>query len=373
METSKKLELLADASRFDLSCACGTKDQERRHRGADGLWLYPVSLPGGGTAIMLKTLMSNVCVNDCRYCPFRTDRDVPRCVLGPEETAKIFMDYVRRSRVVGLFLSSGVMRDPDYTMDRVIAAASILRKKHQYRGYIHLKIIPGASKAAVETAVALANAVSLNVEAPTRAAFAPLSRKKDYDRDIVALVKYISVLTAPGSLHAKVKQTTQFVVGASTEKDKEIIHAAYGLYRRLKLQRVYYSAYQHGHGDPQLPGEQNARHQAGGILTREHRLYQADFLLRKYDWALDEIPLEADGNLSPCADPKQRWADLHPERFPVRLRSAERRELLRVPGLGPTLVNRILKVRRESGLRDLKDVGLRGKNLEKAARYVAYE
>ncbi len=160
MDVHQKLRLLADASRFDLSCACGTKKGDHRTRGQDGLWLYPVSLPSGGVSIMLKTLLSNACVNDCRYCPFRCGMDGPRTQLLPEEVAELFMGYVRRGGVFGLFLSSGVMRDPDHTMDRMVAVARILRREHRFRGYIHMKIIPGASDAAIEVSADRLNAAS---------------------------------------------------------------------------------------------------------------------------------------------------------------------------------------------------------------------
>jgi predicted DNA-binding helix-hairpin-helix protein len=363
MDAHGKLELLADASRYDLSCACGTRDNgDHRRRGSDGTWLYPVSLPGGGTSIMLKTLMSNACVNDCRYCPFRAGRDLPRTSLEPDEVASLFLDYVRRRGVFGLFLSSGVQRDPDFAMDRVIAAARILRERHRYRGYLHLKIIPGASDAAVEEAVSLASAVSLNVETPTPSAFRLLCASKDFERDIVRPTRLISSLTAKGGPHARVKQTTQFVVGAAGEKDSEILRATFGLYRRLGLSRVYFSAYQRGAGEPGLPGER-----AEGLLTREHRLYQADFLLRKYRWGLSDILCGSDGNLPLDVDPKQRWADAHPEFFPVRLATAGREDLLRVPGLGPVLAGRILRFRPRS----LREAGLRGERLSRASRYVA--
>ncbi|MFA6003639.1 MAG: radical SAM protein [Elusimicrobiota bacterium] len=373
MDTQQKLELLADASRYDLSCACGTKDgSDHRRRGAHGMWLYPVSLPRGGTSIMLKTLMSNACANDCRYCPFRCGQDIPRCTLSPEEVAAAHLDAVRRYGVFGLFLSSGVMGDADFTMDRMIAAASLLRQKHQYRGYIHLKIIPGASDEAIAQAVGLASAVSLNVEAPKASYFRTLSQKKDFDRDIVRPIKLISRLTAPGTRYARVKQTTQFVVGAAQEKDADILQATYGLYRRLGLDRVYFSAYQKGLGDASLPGESSTAEPAD-LLTREHRLYQAEFLLRLYKWDVSDIVLESDGNLSLTADPKQRWAQSHPEFFPVRLRSAEREALLRVPGLGPVTADRILNARKQGGLRRLEEAGLRGVRLEKAAAYVVAE
>ncbi|MDY6914599.1 MAG: radical SAM protein [Planctomycetota bacterium] len=372
MDTRQKLRLLADASRYDLACACGTNRDEHRRRNPDGMWLYPASLPGGGTSILLKTLLSSTCVNDCRYCPLRSDRSVRRCTLGSEEIAEVFMDYVRRRRVVGMFLSSAVCRSPDHTMDRMIAVADILRRKHRYRGYLHLKVIPGASDAAIEQMLSLASTVSLNVEAPTRSAFASLSKAKDYDRHIVQPTRLISRLTARGNRYAGVKQTTQFVVGASDETDADLVRATFGLYRRLRLNRVYFSAYQQGLGDPSLPGERNAA-DPHGLLTREHRLYQADFLIRQYKWDLADICFEAGGNLSLAVDPKQQWADRHPEFFPVRLRSAGRDALLRVPGLGPITAGRILRTRRKGILRSLKDVGLRGKRLQKASGYVVME
>ncbi len=373
MDTQRKLELLADDSRYDLSCACGTKDDDHRRRGPGGTWLYPASLPGGGTSIMLKTLLSNSCVNDCRYCPLRNNQDCRRCTLEPEELAGVFMDYVRQRNVFGLFLTSSVMRNPDYTMDRMTAAGEILRRKFGYRGYIHLKIIPGASDAAIARALSLASAVSLNVEAPKRSAFAALSEKKDFDRDIVRPMKLISQLTARGNRYAGVKQTTQFIVGASDETDSDIVRATFGLYRRLRLNRVYFSAYQRGLGDPSLPGERKAPSQPGDILTREHRLYQADFLIRKYKWDLDDIFFESDGSLSLAADPKQRWAERHPEFFPVRLGSADRNALLRVPGIGPITAGRIITTRRQGRIAGLEDIGLAGKRLEKAARYIVMQ
>jgi len=373
MDASERLKLLADASRYDLSCACGTKDDEHRRRGRDGLWLYPVSLPSGGTSIMLKTLLSSACANDCRYCPLRRQRDIRRYTLTPEEVADAFMDYVRRENVFGLFLTSGVLRDPDHTMDRLVAVARLLRGQHEYRGYIHLKVIPGASDAAIEEALRLASAVSLNVEAPKRSAFAALSTSKDFDRDIVRPMRLIARLTARGSRYARVKQTTQFIVGASTETDRDIVQATFGLYRRLHLDRVYYSAYQRGLGDPSIPGERAGAAPPEDLLTREHRLYQVDWLIRKYGFDADEIPLEADGNLSLQTDPKEMWAQRHPERFPVDVNRADKFELLRVPGLGPVSVNRILAIRaRGSRVRSVADLGRPCQRMRAAERYLKF-
>jgi predicted DNA-binding helix-hairpin-helix protein len=322
---------------------------------------------------MFKTLLSNACTNDCRYCPFRADRDLSRCTLAPEEVAAAFMEYVRRRAVFGLFLSSAVVRSPDWTMDRMIAVARILRRQHGYRGYLHLKIIPGASDAAIEEAVSVSSAVSLNVEVPTRAAFRPLSARKDFERDIVRPMHLISRLTARGTRCERTRQMTQFIVGASDETDAEIVRATYGLYKRLGLSRVYYSAYQKGLGDPAIPGERAGGPSAEALATREHRLYQVDWLIRKYGFRDDEIPLEADGSLSLAEDPKTLWARRHPERFPVDVNRAGRYELLRVPGLGPMTVRRILQVRRGGGrVRSLDDLGRPGRRLTRAAPYVTF-
>ena len=368
----RKLRLLADESRYDLSCACGGGGDDHRRRGPDGVWVYPASMPRGGPSVMLKTLLSNACVNDCRYCPLRCDRHVRRYALAPEELAEAFMGYVRRREVFGLFLTSGIVRDADFTMDRMLAAVRILRRRHQYGGFVHLKIIPAASQAAIEEALSLANTVSLNIEVPKRSSFAALSRRKDFDRDIVAPIKLISRLTARGGPYARVKQMTQFIVGASDETDADIMKATFGLYRRLGLSRVYFSAYQRGLGDPSIPGERNAP-RPEDLLTREHRLYQAEFLIRKYRWDLADLDFEPGGSLPLGTDPKQRWADGHPEFFPVRLRRAGRQSLLRVPGIGPVTAGRILETRRTGILRGLRDVGLRGKRLAKASRYVVME
>src|SRR5208283_5972896 len=180
MDTIEKLKVLSEDSRYDLACACGTASDGHRKRGLDGKWLYPVALPEGGYSVLLKTLLSNGCKNDCKYCPLRSESNVRRYTLQPEEVAAIFMEYVRRKKVFGLFLSSGVMNSADFTMDKINAVARLLRYKHHFKGYIHLKIIPGASDAAIEDSVSIASAVSLNIETPGKKHFDLLSNKKDY-------------------------------------------------------------------------------------------------------------------------------------------------------------------------------------------------
>src|SRR4030042_4125589 len=219
MDTIEKLKVLSEDSQYDLACACGTSKDDRRKRGLDGKWLYPVALPQGGYSVLLKTLLSNACANDCKYCPLRSGSNVRRCTLSPDEVARIFMEYYRRRKVFGLFLSSGVIGNPDNTMERINTVARLLRGRHEYRGYIHLKIIPGASDAAIEEAISLSTAVSLNIETPGRRHFELLSGKKDYERDIIRPIKLMGKLTAKGARFSKVKCTTQFIVGASEETD----------------------------------------------------------------------------------------------------------------------------------------------------------
>ncbi|MCL4457319.1 MAG: radical SAM protein [Nitrospirae bacterium] len=373
MDTVEKLKILSNDSQYDLACACGTNKDDRRMRGLDGKWLYPVTLPNGGYTILLKTLLSNACANDCKYCPLRSETDVRRCTLQPEETANIFMEYLRKKKVFGLFLSSGVIGTPDHTMDRINAVARILRYKHKFKGYIHLKAIPGASDAAIEDAFSLASAVSLNIETPGKNRFDLLSGKKNYERDIIRPLKLMSELSRKKERFSKVKCTTQFIVGASDETDSEIVKYMFGIYKKLKFQRVYFSAYQKGLGNPYIPGERGITDNPEQTFMREHRLYQADFLVRRYGFNADDIILDRTGNLRLDKDPKQVWADSHPEFYPVRINMADKEALLRVPGIGPDSVSKILKFRREKKITRIEDLGIKGKRLEKAKQYMICE
>ena len=373
MNTIEKLRMLSEDSQYDLACACGTARDEHRKRGSDGRWLYPVPLPQGGYSVLLKTLLSNACVNDCKYCPLRSGSNVPRCTLSPEEVAGIFMNYLRSKKVFGLFLSSAVTRDPDHTMDRINAAARILRYRYEYRGYIHLKVIPGASDAAIEDALSLASAVSLNIETPERCHFELLSQKKDYGRDILRPLQFIARQTGKGMPYERVKCTTQFIVGASRETDAELLQSLSWIYDSLEFHRAFFSAYQKGLGTPDIPGEQRFLTSPEETFTREHRLYQVDFLLRRYKFDHREIPLDRSGFLRLDKDPKELWADEHPEFYPLRLNTAEKMALLRVPGLGPDTVRRIVQTRREQRITGPAQLGVKGKRLEKILRYVLFE
>ena len=381
-DTRQKLEILSEDAQYDLACACGSSDNEHRRRGPQGKWIYPVTLPNGGTSVLFKTLVSNVCSNDCKYCPLRANQDVRRCTLNEEETVNTFLDYYNRGEVFGLFLSSGVLGTPDATMERLNRIAKILRYRRNYRGYIHLKVIPGASANAIEEAVKLSSAVSLNIETPGAKHLAKLSDKKRFIEDIVEPIKLISRLTGRGNKYERVKQTTQFIVGAADETDSEIVKYMWGLYDRLNLRRIYFSAYQkvgnddsntlfsrRPQGDASIDTPQS---QIDNIFVREHRLYQVDFLLRRYGFSESDIVFDQQGNLSLDTDPKESWAKRNPQYFPVDVNKASRYELLRVPGFGQITVDRILEHRKTARIKTIDDVGKTTVRLRKANDYLTF-
>lgn len=392
MTTQEKLDILSKDAQYDLSCACGTKKpEEHRKRTQTGdAWLYPVTVASGGTGIMLKTLLGNVCHNDCLYCPLRCQQDFKRVALGPEELASFFMDFMRKRHLIGLFLSSGVMGTPENTMDRLIATAEILRRKYRYRGYIHLKIIPGASRSSIDAALSYASAVSLNIETPGASHFSKLTHQKNYHTDILEPLQYILQQTRREAAHARVTTSSQFIVGASDETDKDILTYCNTLYGQMGMDRLYYSAYQKGLGDASIPGENvpqlpqpliaentlfpelesPATIGDDALLVREHRLYQADWLMRIYKFSFDDIPFTDSGHLDLTKDPKQIWADQHPEFFPLSVKKAELQDLLRVPGIGPTYAKRIVEHRHNDGIYSLRSLPVPPFVLSKALPYM---
>ncbi len=369
-DTQRKLEILSADAQYDLACACGTREDGHRIRGAQDQWIYPITLPSGGTSVLFKTLISNVCSNDCKYCPLRADQDVRRCTLSEDETVRTFLDYFNRGEVFGLFLTSGVLGTPDATMEQLNRIARILRYKQGFKGYIHLKVIPGASANAIEEAVSLSSAVSLNIETPGANHLARLSTRKRFIEDIVNPIKLISRLTGRGNKYARVKQTTQFVVGAAEETDAEIVKYMWGLYDRLSLKRIYFSAYQKGLGDISI--DEHKKQDPGEVFMREHRLYQVDFLMRKYGFTEADICFDKTGNLSLDIDPKEHWAKLHPECFPVDINKASKNQLLRVPGLGEITVGRILERRKSLKIKNVDDFEKLSSRLVKAGEYLRF-
>ncbi len=367
-----RLTLLSEQSKYDLAGACSTGAAgEGRKRSSDDRWIYPVIMPDGKRSMMFKTLISNGCSSDCGYCPLRAEIDTRRCSLTPMEVVNLFLHYRRTKKVNGIFISSGILGTPDITMERLNTIGRILRYRENYRGYMHIKIIPGASDAAIEEAVRLASAVSLNIETAGERNFSLLSEKKNYLKDVIAPMKLISSFTKDRERFGRVSFTTQFVVRAAGETDNELLRYMDGLYSRLGLKRLYFSAYQSGEGRADLPGE-GSDISASDRLNREHRLYQADFLMRQYGFDANELPLDSNGNLPLQHDPKQGWADANPDRFPVNINRAGKKELLRVPGFGPTAVKRILAVRKKGQLSSIDGITKQRYNLDKAKRYIKF-
>ncbi|MBN2497783.1 MAG: radical SAM protein [Deltaproteobacteria bacterium] len=355
-----KLRLLAGQARFDIACACGL--DPGRERGLDGRWIYPTVMPDGSRQMTLKVLMDNACTSDCSYCAQRAGRDTPRDRFRPEELARLLDELIRAGLVKALFLSSGLGSDAVRSMDRMLDTVAIVRRRYAFRGFVHLKVLPGAQRAQVEQAARLAQRLSVNLEAPNARRLRAISERKALEPDILERMGWIADAIRDRRLLAK-GHTTQFVIGAADETDAEIVTCTDRLYRDFDLGRAYYSKFQPVAGTP-LEGRPPAP------FMREHRLYQVDFLLRKYGFARDEIPFEPDGNLSLAVDPKTRWAQLRPGLFPVEVNRAEREVLLRTPGLGPVSVERILAARCQGRIRSPAQLARLGVRVAHAAPYL---
>lgn len=362
LDTDRKLELLGDAARFDAGEDALAVSPARRAGAVElGRCISLAQRSGGKPVRLLKVLQTSVCENNCRYCAFRRDRDVRRAAFRPDELAGAFMDLYRARQVEGLFLSSGLSRNLDATIERMIATVEILRRRHGFRGYVHLKILPSSDRATLERVIALATRVSINLEAPNAERLAALSAEKSF-ADLEAHLRWAHELrqaspVAPGGL------TTQYVVGAAGESDAELLATSYRLYRDLGLARAYYS----GFGPvPDTPLEDRPATSA----RRELRLYQADFLLRDYGFAPDELAVDRAGNLPGETDPKLAWARAHPQAFPVEVNRVDRATLLRVPGVGPKGASALLAARRRGTIRDIDDLRALGIASGRAAPFV---
>ena len=362
MDLEQKLDLLGAGAQADLACgSCG--EGQTRVRDDIGRWIYPAVRPDGKLIRMLKILQTNACEKDCYYCATRRQREQPRTTFQPDELARVF-DQIHRARLAeAIFLSSGVAGGGTRTLERMIATADLLRHKYAFRGYLHLKLMPGAEPAAIERALQLADRVSVNLEAPSSEHLAKLSSTKRYAEELLAPLYLARKLIANDPRLQNKTMTTQFVVGAADETDREIMARTAQLYRELRLARVYYSAFQPIENTP-LDGR------APTPLIRENRLYQTDFLFRQYGFTFDELVFDARGNLPTEADPKMMWALHHPEFFPVELNRASREELLRVPGLGPTSVRRIVQLRRTRKFQTIEQLARVGADAQRAAPFV---
>ncbi len=320
--------------------------------------IYHAKMPGGKTIPLLKTLLSSACERNCNYCPFRAGRNFRRATFKPEEMAKTFMDLYRAGIAEGLFLSSGIIGGGVKTQDKLIETAGILRHKHQFRGYLHLKIMPGAEKAQVERAMQLANRLSVNLEAPNDRRLAALAPMKQFIAELVRPLQWIEEIRQSKPAHGGwngrwPSTTTQFVVGAAGESDLELLSTAEYLYKHVRLARAYFMAFSPIHDTPleNYPAENP---------LRQNRLYQASFLFRDYGFDLEEMPFTEAGNLPLDTDPKLAWAQVALRDDPVEVNRAKREELLRIPGIGPKGAATILAARRRGTLRQVRDLQVIG-------------
>lgn len=354
MQLIAKLGILADAAKYDASCASsGAPKRSSRGReglgATDGMGICHSYTPDGRCVSLLKVLLTNFCLYDCQYCVNRRSSNVPRARFTPEEVVRLTLDFYRRNCISGLFLSSGIIRSADYTMEQLIRVAQLLREEHNFRGYIHLKTIPDADPLLIEQAGRLADRLSVNIELPTEASLQRLAPEKQVRtiRQAMGTIHHGQQAVA-GEINAPrftpAGQSTQMIVGADATDDHTILGNAESLYQGYGLRRVYYSAFS------PIPDSPTSVPLAAPPLLREHRLYQADFLMRGYGYKAGEL-LAGSGNLALDIDPKLAWALANREVFPLDVNRAEPALLARIPGIGLRSVQRLVALRRERRIR----------------------
>jgi predicted DNA-binding helix-hairpin-helix protein len=371
MDQLEKIRILSEnkdveedgPGRFSFS-QCGLKPNEET--------LPDVSyarLPGGGTIPLLKTMVSSICEKNCNYCAFRSGRDIPRAIFQPDELANTFLELANKKIVQGLFLSSGILGKGIISQDKIIETAEIIRKKKKFRGYMHLKVMPGAEKDQIRELMKYADRVSINLEAPNPERLETLAPKKDFFNELFTRMKWIHEIRATEDAHASWKNkwpsiSTQFVVGPAQENDRELVSASAYLIEKFRLARVYFSAFSPIMNTPfeNIPAESQ---------LREHRLYQASYLLRDYGFQNEDFYFEDSGNLSLELDPKMTWAERNLLIEPLEINKATREQLLRVPGIGPKKADLILHYRRgKNSIHTLEDLKGLGVSYAKSGRYI---
>ena len=365
-DTMTKLAQMGEATIYEPA---GDQPQQERRRvpyqsRSLAECITNVTTPTGKRPI-LKTMMTTACERNCFYCPFRAGRSkTQRMTFTPDEMAGVFDTLQRANQVEGLFLSSGIIKGSITTQDKIINTVEIIRKRYDYKGYVHLKIMPGVEYDQLYRAMQLADRVSVNLEGPTQERLSALAPKKDFQQELLSMLQLAEEIrrTHP---HEKLAGTvTQFVVGAVGDTDQELLSLSNRLYRQMGLARTYYSAFS--------PVEQTPfENLSPAHPLREHRLYQASFLLRDYGWSVKDLTFLQDGNLRTDIDPKRAWAEIHLRYAPVEVMKAERGQLLRIPGIGPIGADAIIKARRQGNLTDLTDLQKLGIHApEQAAPYI---
>ena len=378
LDTRAKLAILADAAKYDASCASSGTVKRNSAGGkglgsTEGMGICHSYAPDGRCISLLKILLTNSCVFDCHYCINRRSSNVRRARFTVEEIIGLTIAFYKRNYIEGLFLSSGIIASPDYTMEQLVRVAQGLREIHDFRGYIHLKTIPDADPALIAEAGRFADRLSINVELPTETGLAALAPEKDAARIRGAMRGLKSAIEDNRDARARYRtapkfapagQSTQMIVGADGTDDSAIVAASAGLYRRFGLRRVYYSAFS------PIPDASAVLPLKAPPLIREHRLYQADWLLRFYGFSLGEVQAATSGGQLPLdVDPKTAWAMKHRDSFPVDINTAPRERLLRIPGLGVKSVNAVLRARRQRRL-GLADLGRLARGIERLRPFV---
>ena len=363
----EKLRILSDAAKYDVSCSSSGSSRKNTNNGLGNAAINGIchSWSADGRCIsLLKILMTNYCIYDCKYCINRKDNDIERAILTPDEIVKLTINFYRRNYIEGLFLSSGIIKSADYTMELMIAVAKKLRLEEKFNGYIHMKVIPGASRQLINEIGLYVDRVSVNIEFAENTAlklFAPDKKPTDISTSMGLIRKNMIenaedkkiFKSTPSFIPAG--QTTQMIIGASGESDYAILSRSENLYKNFDLKRVYYSGYVPVNKSGILVSTEQAV-----PMIREHRLYQADWLLRFYDFKAGEILDEKDPFVDPLLDPKTNWAIKNSHFFPIEINKASYKDLLRVPGIGVTSAKRIVMTRKYSTIRyeHLKKLGI---------------
>lgn len=377
MSIMEKLNILSDAAKYDVACTSSGTDRQNDGTGIGNCAKAGIchSFSADGRCIsLLKILFTNECIYDCKYCINRSSNDVRRVSFTPDEVCELTIEFYRRNYIEGLFLSSGVWKSPNFTMEMLYQTLYKLRTEYRFQGYIHVKTIPGAAPELVKKVGFLADRMSINVELPTAEGLKKLAPHKNR-KNILTPMRFVQngmtenkheIMTyryAPRFVPAG--QSTQMIIGATPENDYQILNVAEALYKNFELKRVFYSAFIHVNDDSNLP----ARTDAGPPLLREHRLYQADWLLRFYGFEAKELLSEKNPNFNVLVDPKCNWALEHLEIFPVEVNCADYYTLLRVPGIGYKSASRIVKARR-MGVLDFNDLKKMGVVLKRALYFI---